>query len=102
MALGGSRFVVGRVDSGGNIIRCHIRIADQVDISVRLVHLGKARDADAVVKNKHHHVHQKNNSKALLRPFQQLLSEESSSLRCQGGRMCTSENRDEKHVQRPK
>ena len=48
--VGGSRFVGGRVDSRGNIIRCRRRITDQAGISVRLIHRRKARDTDAVAK----------------------------------------------------
>ena len=94
-------FVGGRVDGGGNIIRCRRRIIDQAGIYICLVHGRKARDTDEVAKNQHHHVHWENNAKSLLRLFQKLLLEESSSLWCQGGCMWDGDNGGVDRVQRP-
>ena len=97
----GGRSVAGRVNKRGNIIRCRQVITDQAGLSVCLVHGCKARDPDAFDKHQQHHVHRNNNTEAMLRPFQQLLSAESSSFRCQDGHMWVSGNGGENCGQRP-
>ena len=99
--VGGSRFFGGRVEGGGNIIRCRQGITDQARLPVRLVHGCKARDLDAIATHQQRHVHQENNAEATLRPFQQLLLEEIASFRCQGGRMWASGNGGDNHGQMP-
>ena len=99
--IGGSRFFGGRIYGGGNIIRRHIIVTDQSGLSVRLVHGGKARDMDAFAKKYQRHVHQKNNAETPLSPLHQFLLAKSSSLLCQGGRMCASVNGGVNRVQRP-
>ena len=49
--VGCSRFFGGRIDGGGNIIRCRQGITDQAGLPVRLVHGRKARDPDVVAKH---------------------------------------------------
>ena len=96
-----SRFVDGRVDGGGNIIRCRQGITYQSGLPVRLVHGLKARDTDVVAKHQQCHVHRYNNSEATLCPFQQLLLVESGSFLCQGGCMWASGNGGNNIVQIP-
>ena len=96
-----SRFVGGRFEGGGNIIRCRQGIKDQAGLSICLIHEGKAIDPDAVAKHQHRHIHQENNTEATLRLFQQLLSSESGSFRCQSGRMWDSGNGNRNRGQRP-